>query len=121
MASLAGQPLKLCPTCGAIYTFDGTLIAQGAAETGWELRVRSYRDDMIGLRDGFGVVVLASAGTVGWALLGPVAYSAAIPIAVGAIGAAASVPFAYFARKVGQAKKEMKDMKSARRRGEIVG
>ncbi len=120
MASLFGKPLRACEHCGALYQFDGRLLAAGAVETNTELEVRRFRGEMVGLRDGFGTVVIASEIAVVWTLVGPITYDPSVPILAGSIGLVALLPFGYFARKVYKARKELKQMRTARKQGNLA-
>ena len=75
---------------------------------------------MIGLRDGFGAVVLGSGMTVAWTLLGPVGYEPFITAAAGTIGALALGPFGYFMMKVRKTKRELKEWRKVRRQGDAM-
>lgn len=117
VASIFGKPLRACSRCGALYHFDGRLLAAGAVETSSEMDIQRYRKDMVGLRDGFGTVVLASEIAVVWTLVGPMTYDPSTAFAAGAVGVAALVPFAYFARKVSKARKDLKTLRTTRKHG----
>jgi hypothetical protein len=112
--SLFGRPLKLCPACGAIHTWEGELLAAGAAETDEELRLRTYRSDMARLRDSFGAVVVAGELAVIWMSAGanPVPVFAPI-LAIGTAGVAL-IPFTYFHRKVRAARAELARLRAER-------
>ncbi|MCZ6917352.1 MAG: hypothetical protein O7I93_11285 [Gemmatimonadetes bacterium] len=116
LQSLLSSPLRVCTKCGAIYTFNGQLVAAGAAETDAELRLRGFKDDMAHLRDGFATVVLTGEVGVIWTMMSSVGYDPTIPIIMGTVGALAIAPCAYFARKASLAKKDLKLLKAARKR-----
>lgn len=113
------DPLRYCPVCGALYTPANRLIDEAVVETSTEMKARGFRDDMAGLRDGFGAVVLASGATIGWTVFGPASYDAVVTVVAAAVGGVSLVPFTYFARKVRTAKHELRRLRSARARGEI--
>ncbi len=115
--SLLGNPLRYCPACGALYSFGGQLLGSAVVETAHELKARDFRDDMIGLRDGFGTIVVASGLTVGWTILGPVAYDVTVAIWAGAVGGISLLPFSFFAKKARKAKSELRQLRSARTKG----
>ncbi len=117
LASLASQPLRLCPQCGSIYTQAGVLVATGAAETNVEMRLRGFKDDMIHLRDGFATLVLASEVGAVWTLMSAGSYDLMVTVAMGTIGGLALIPFTFFARKASQARRELKSLKTARLKG----
>ncbi len=117
VSSLFSQPLRHCTSCGSLYDASGTLVATGATETDAELKTRRFQNDMIGMRDGFGAVVLGSGMTVAWTLLGPVAYEPVITVVAGTVGALALGPCGYFLVKVRQTKRELKKWRKARRQG----
>lgn len=119
LKSLFARPLKACPRCGAIYTFDGALLAAGAAETAGELRLKAYREDMAHLRDSFAAVTVAAELAVIWMVAGVGAVSAtAVVIAIG-VGVGALLPFTYFARRAREARKELQRLRDSRMRGEL--
>lgn len=117
LASLVTHPLRVCTKCGTIYTYDGRLVAAGAAETDAELRLHGFRSDMIALRDGFATVVLAGEVSVIWTLMSSTAYDIGVTIIAGTLGGLAIIPFTYFARKVTKAKRELKTLRRARLKG----
>jgi hypothetical protein len=109
----------VCTHCGSIYTYDGDLVAAGAAETDAEMRIRGFRHDMAALRDGFATLVLAGEISAIWTLMSSTPYDISVTIIAGTIGGLALVPCTYFARKVAGAKKELRKLKTARLKGEI--
>jgi hypothetical protein len=112
--SLLGRPLRVCPACGAIHTWEGELLAAGAAETADELRLKGYRSDMVRLRDGFaGVVIAAEVATI-WMSAGTMSFPVLAPVLAIATGGLALFPFAYFSRKAKEAKSELKRLRDAR-------
>ncbi|MBI2073314.1 MAG: hypothetical protein HYW52_04125 [Gemmatimonadetes bacterium] len=117
--SLLAKPLRLCPACGAIHTWEGELLAAGAAETADELRLKAYRSDMVRLRDGFGGVVIAAELAVIWMSASTTAFPAIAPILAIATGGLALFPFAYFSRKAREAKLEVKRLREARVKGQL--
>ena len=121
LMSLVSSPLRVCTKCGAIYTFNGQLVAAGAAETDVELRLRGFKDDMAHLRDGFATVVLTGEVGVIWTMMSSVGYDPRIPIIMGTVGVLAIAPCAYFARKAAVARRELKLLKAARKQGTESG
>ncbi len=119
MKSLFGRPLKLCPDCGGIYTWEGELLAAGAAETAEEVRLRAYRSDMARLRDSFGAVVVAAELAVIWMSAGTTAFPAIAPLLAVGTGAAALAPFTYFHRKARAARQELKRLRTIRTKGAL--
>ena len=119
LASFVTQPLRVCTKCGSIYTYAGRLVASGAAETDAELRVGGFRHDMRVLRDGFATVVLAGEISAIWTLMSSTSYDISVTIIAGTIGGLALIPFSYFARKVMLANRDLKELRSARIKGEI--
>ena len=119
LASFATHPLRVCSNCGSIYTYAGQLVASGAAETDAELRVRGFRHDMRALRDGFATVVLAGEVSAIWTLMSSTSYDISVTIIAGTIGGLTLIPFSYFARKVTLARRDLKELRSARIKGEI--
>jgi hypothetical protein len=113
------DPLRYCPICGALYTPSNRLIDEAVVETSTEQKARGFRDDMVGLRDGFGAVVIASGATIGWTVFGPATYDAFVTVVAAAAGGVSLLPFTYFARKARRAKHELRRLRSARVRGEI--
>ena len=112
--------LRICPRCGAMYTGDGALLAAGAVETDSERRLNIYRKDMAYLRDGFAAVIVAAELAVVWLASGAEAFELAKVLLAGGVGLGALGPFAYFARKAQLAKRDLKRLKDARLRGEIL-
>ena len=117
VSSLLSQPLRHCKACGSLYDAAGALVATGATETETEAKVRRFRNDMIGLRDGFGAVVLGSGLTVAWTVLGPVTYDPMVTVLAGSLGVAALGPFGYFMTKVRKIKRQLKEWRKARKHG----
>jgi hypothetical protein len=117
--SLLGRPLKVCPRCGAIYTWEGELLGAGAAETAEELRLKTYRTDMARLRDSFGAVVVAAEIAVIWMSAGTTSFPTIAPILAIATGGAALFPFAYFSHKVRGARRDLKRLREARMKGRL--
>jgi len=120
IVSVFAKPLRVCDACGSIYRFDGHLLAASAARTGRELELLQYRRDMVGLRDSFGAVVVASELTVLWTLVGPATYSTGVTIAAAVLGVVCLTPFGYFAGKVRQARRTLREMKAARKEGKVL-
>ena len=118
--SLLAKPLRLCPACGAIHTWEGELLAAGAAETVDELRLKAYRSDMARLRDGYGGVVIAAELAVIWMSAGVAPFPVLAPILTIATGAAALLPFAFFSRKAREATSELKRLRDARMKGQLL-
>lgn len=119
LRSLFALPLRVCPRCGAIYRYEGQLLAAGAAETSDELRVKSYREDMAHLRDSFAAVAVAAELAVIWMSAGTAAFPILAPMVAIGVGGGALLPFAYFARKAREARREMKRLRAARMKGEL--
>ena len=120
MSSLFSQPLRYCPDCGTLYDHTGELIAAGAAETEIELKTGRLKDDMIGLRDGFGAVVVGSGITVAWTILGPLSYDPVVTALAAGVGVLAMGPFGYFFVKVRRTKKRLREWRRARKEGQII-
>lgn len=118
--SLLAKPLRLCPACGAIHTWEGELLAAGAAETDDELRLKAYRSDMGRLRDGFASVVIAAELAVIWMSASTTAFPVVAPVLAIATGGLALLPFAYFSRKAKEATSELKWLRDARTRGQLL-
>lgn len=117
--SLFGRPLRLCPACGAVYTWEGELLAAGAAETDEEVRLRTYRSDMSRLRDSFGAVVVAAELAVIWMSAGTTTFPPIAPILAIATGGGALIPFTYFHRKARAARAELKRLRAERVKGAL--
>ena len=117
--SLLARPLRVCPSCGAIHTWDGELLAAGAAETADELRLKAYRSDMVRLRDGFGSVVIAAELVVIWMSAGTASFPVLAPILAITTAGVALFPFLYFHRKAREAKFELKRLREARVKGQL--
>jgi hypothetical protein len=115
-----GRPLKLCPGCGAIYTWEGELLAAGAAETAEELRLRTYRGDMARLRDSFGAVVVAAELAVIWMSAGTMTFPVEAPILAIVTGGAALIPFTYFHHKARAARQELRRLRETRVKGALT-
>lgn len=120
LRSLFTLPLWVCSRCGAIYRHEGTLVAAGAVETADELRLKSYREDMAHLRDSFAAVAVAAELAVIWMSAGANVFPLAAPIAAIGVGGVALVPFAYFARRARDARRELKRLREARIKGELT-
>ncbi len=116
--SLLAKPLRVCPQCGGIYTWEGTLLAAGATETADEIRLRAYRADMARLRDSFGAVVVAAELAVIWMWVGATSFPVVAPALAIVTGGLALVPFAYFSRKARQARSQLRQLREARVKGE---
>jgi hypothetical protein len=106
--------LRVCPGCGAIYTWEGQLLAAGVAETAEELRLAAYRSDMARLRDAFGGVVIAAELAVIWMSAGTATFPVFAPILAIGAGGAALLPFAYFGHRAREARKDLKRLREAR-------
>lgn len=119
LKSLLSKPLRVCPGCGAIYTWEGQLLAAGVAETAEELRLSAYRSDMTRLRDAFGGIVIAAELAVIWMSAGAATFPVLAPILAIGAGGVALLPFAYFGRRAREAKKELKRLREARVKGEL--
>ena len=117
--SLLARPLRVCPACGAIHTWEGELLAAGAAETADELRLKAYRSDMVRLRDGFGGVVVGAELAVIWMSAGTMSFPVLAPILAIATAGLALFPFVYFSRKAKEAKFELKRLREARLKGRL--
>ena len=113
------KPLRVCPGCGAIYTWEGRLLAAGVAETAEELRLGAYRSDMARLRDAFGGVVIAAELAVIWMSAGTATFPVLAPIMAIGAGGAALLPFTYFGHRAREARKDLKRLREARVRGEL--
>lgn len=120
LRSLLAKPLRLCTACGAIHTWEGELLAVGAAETADELRLKGYRGDMVRLRDGFGGVVIAAELAVIWMSASATSFPVLAPVLAIATGGLALFPFMYFGRKAREAKSELKRLREARVKGQLV-
>jgi|SRR3990170_2377164 len=119
LRSLFALPLRVCPRCGAIYRFEGQLVAVGAAETADELRLKTYREDMAHLRDSFAAVAVAAELAVIWISSGTATFPVLAPIVAIGVGGGALLPFTYFARKARDARAELKRLREARVKGEL--
>jgi hypothetical protein len=117
--SLFTGPLKVCDRCGAIYASDGHLMAAGAVETDAEHRLDVFRRDMAYLRDSFAGVVVAGELAAFWLARSTVSPDIVQVALAAAVGAAALLPFGYFARKARSAKRDLVRLREARRRGMV--
>lgn len=118
--SLFTRPLLACVKCGAVYTWEGELLAVGAVETSSELKLRALREDMSNLRDAFGTIVIAGGITAGWIVLGPGSFDVGAAVIAGSVSGVAFLPFSYFARRARQARRELKKLKETRIKGELT-
>jgi hypothetical protein len=118
--SLFTGPLKMCSQCGAIYTAAGEFVAAGAIETDTERRLDVYRKDMAYVRDAFGGVVVAAELVAIWLAFGTSSPELAKVIISASLGGVMLAPFSFFARKARLAKKDLKQLRQARRSGEIL-
>lgn len=113
--SLFTGPLWICNYCGAMYANDGSLLAAGAVATDAERRLDTYRRDMATLRDAFAGIIIAAELVAVWLIGGAESVAVSQLVATVTVGAAAVVPFAYFARKAHVAKRDLKQLRAARR------
>ena len=113
-SSLLTRPLRVCPSCGAMYSGEGELLAVGAVQTEPELKLDTYRRDMAYMRDSFGGVVVASGLASAWLLMGAETANLLGAVIAGSIGAASIVPFGFFGSRVRRARRELKEMKIKR-------
>lgn len=113
-SSLFTRPLRVCPTCGAMYSGEGELLAVGAVQTEPELKLDTYRRDMAYMRDSFGGVVVASGLAGAWLIAGAETANVLGAIIAGSVGAVSIVPYGFFGSRVRRARKELKAMKTAR-------
>lgn len=118
--SLFTGPLWVCSQCGAMYSTEGDLVAVGAIETDTERRLDVYRKDMAYLRDSFAGVIIAAEAVALWLGLGPSGAGIAQVAIAGAVGVASFVPFVYFGQRARGAKRDLKQLRQARRSGEIL-
>ena len=118
-SSLLTRPLRVCPSCGAMYSGEGELLAVGAVQTEPELKLDGYRRDMAYVRDSFGGVVVASGLAGAWLMAGAETANLVGAIIAGSIGAVSIVPFGFFGSRVRRARKELKSMKAERVRRQI--
>ena len=118
--SLFTGPLKMCGQCGAMYSAEGEFVAAGAIETDAERRLDVYRKDMAYLRDAFGGVVVAAELVALWLAFGTGSPELAKVIISASVGGAMLVPFTFFARKARLAKRDLKQLREARRSGQIL-
>ena len=119
LKSLFALPLRVCPRCGAIYRYEGQLLAVGAVETAEELRLQNYREDMAHLRDSFAAVAVAAELAVIWMSAGTAAFPVLAPAVAIGVGGGALLPFVYFARKAREARRDVKRLRAARVKGEL--
>ncbi len=117
VASLFRGPLRICNSCGAMYSERGELLAAGAVQTEFEQTLDKYRKDMSYVRDSFGGVVVASEMAVIWLIAGAPANVGGAVLAA-AIGVVALAPFGFFWRKVQLAKQDLRQLKKTRTRGQ---
>lgn len=117
--SLFGRPLRSCPQCGAVYGWDGSLLAAGAIETEAERRLNVYRRDMAALRDSFAGVVVAAEVLIVYLIAATGTVDVDKVLLAGGIGTGALANFFYFGRKVRLARRDLKRMRTARRSGQI--
>lgn len=118
-ASLFTRPLRVCSTCGAMYSGEGELLAVGAVQTEPEIRLDTYRRDMAYMRDSFGGVIIASGLASAWLLGGAEVTNVAGAIIAGSIGVASIVPFGFFGSRVRRARRELKEMKAERMKRQL--
>jgi len=118
--SLFTGPLHVCVQCGAMYSSEGNLVAAGAIQTEAERRLDVYRKDMAYLRDAFGGVVVAAELVAIWLGFGTAAPDVAKAIMAAALGGAMFFPFGYFHRKARLARRDLKELRRARRSGEVL-
>lgn len=118
-ASLFTRPLRVCSSCGAMYSGDGELLAVGAVQTEPEIRLDTYRRDMAYMRDSFGGVIVASGLAGAWLIGGAEATNLVGAIIAGSIGAVSIVPFGFFGSRVRRARKELKEMKAERLKRQV--
>ena len=111
--------MRVCPSCGSIYRYDGELIAAGAAPTIHEDALVQYQNDMRGMRDAFRAVFVAAGLGVGASLIWPLGIDMMATLAVGAIGTASLLPAHYFGKKVRSTRKEIREIKMARKAGKV--
>ncbi len=112
-------PLRICAGCGAMYSNEGELVAQGVVATEPEERLNTYRKDMAHLRDSFAAVVIAAELIVVWLVVGVEGTPIDKIILAGGVGAGSLLPFAYFARKARIAKQKLKALRTARQEGRL--
>lgn len=119
LKSLFALPLRVCPRCGAIYRYEGQLLAVGAVETADEVHLQSYRDDMAHLRDSFAAVAVAAELAVIWMSAGTAVFPVLAPAVAIGVGGGALLPFVYFGRKARDARRELKRLREARLKGQL--
>lgn len=117
--SLFARPLKECRQCGAMFTWEEELIAEGVVETVQELKLRNLRDDLANMRNSFGTLFLAGEFAALWMWFGPAASDGAAPVVASAVAIVSLVPFAYFNRRVQLMKKQLKQIRTARTEGRL--
>lgn len=118
--SLFTGPLWVCSQCGAMYSTEGELVAVGAIETNAERRLDVYRKDMAYLRDSFAGVIIAAEAVALWLGLGPGGAGITQVVIAGAVGVVSFVPFIFFGQRASSAKRDLKQLRQARRSGEIL-
>ena len=119
LKSLLARPLKECRQCGAMFTWEEELIAEGVVETVQELKLRNLRDDLANMRNSFGTLFLAGEFAALWMWFGPAAYDGAAPVVASAVAIVSLMPFAYFNRRVQLMKKQLKQSRTARTEGRL--
>jgi len=115
--SLLTGPLLHCRQCGALYASNGDLLAAGALETEAERRINTFRRDMAIVRDSFAGVIVAAAVVTAWLAGSPTVGTTGQVILTGSVGAVSVLPYLYFFRKARLAKRELKQLRQARREG----
>ncbi len=118
--SLFARPLLACRNCGAMFTWEGDLLALGAVETMGEVKLKALREDMINLRDAFATVTLAAIGATVWMIIGPRTFEVIAPVLSGAVAVLSAVPFVYFTRRARQVKRALRGLKDSRVKGELA-
>ena len=115
------RPLKACSECGTVYTWEEELVAEGAVPTADELELANLRSDMANLRDSFLTVSVAAGFMTVWMFNGPGGYEANAPIISAVIGVGSLVPSGYFHKRVGDFKKQIKQLRQERIKGHLNG
>lgn len=118
-ANTRERPMRVCPSCGSIFRYDGELIAAGATSTVHEDSLVQYQHDMRGMRDAFRAVFVASGLGVAASLIWPLGIDMIATVSVGAVGIASLIPARYFGKKVRTVRKELREMKVARQEGKV--
>jgi len=118
-SSLFGRPLRVCTSCGAIYSEEGGLLAAGAVQTEAEQKLDLYRRDMSYLRDSFGGVIVAAELAALWLVAGAESANPLGALLAASIGVVSFAPFGYFALKARRARKDLKLLKTARVKGQL--